>query len=107
MDSWHECEACPERLKISVCTPPSGTSLQISKMDIDVITILMFVMMEANDAVMYIYEHGHNMKDSETASYIYLYQLTQSIPNSHFWTNVIRAAIQGTNNICINFSNEK
>ena len=34
----------------------------------DVSTILMFVMMEANDAAMYIYEHGHNMKDSETAS---------------------------------------
>ena len=67
-DSWPECEEYPENLKIAGYFPPSGSSIQISKMDIDVSTILMFVMMEANDAAMYIYKHGHNMKDSETAS---------------------------------------
>ena len=65
----------------------------------DVSNILIFVMMEVNDATMYIYKRGHNMNDFETASYIYLDQVTQSIPNSQTCTNVTRAAIQGTKNI--------
>ena len=55
--------------------------LQMAKIDLDISTILSFIIMEANDAALDIYENGRNAKD-ETMN-LPISVKTVSIPESH------------------------
>jgi len=81
-EGWPECKVrSVANTMIAGYTPTSDASLEMLKIDLDISTILTFIIMEANDAALDIYENGRNAKNEETSSIISLQDI--SIPSSH------------------------
>jgi hypothetical protein len=81
-DSWPECKVpLPvEKIQIAGYTPTSERSIEMLKIDIDISTILSFIVMEAPDAALDIYYNGRNAKDD---TYSYTSLMDVGIPSGH------------------------
>jgi len=70
-DTWPECvdNAASNRLELSGYTPATDESLGWSKIDLDISTILSFIVMEATPLAADIYNNGRNVDDTSTGKY--------------------------------------
>ncbi|KAL7554731.1 hypothetical protein ACHAWF_018259 [Thalassiosira exigua] len=58
---WPECKIpSADTMKIAGYTPMTGSALEVLKVDLDISTILSFIVMEAREAALDIYENGRN-----------------------------------------------
>jgi len=107
--SWPNCVPPALTDGIPGYSMTSDVAREILKFDLDISTILSFIVMEANDAALEIYENGRNVKDFDwPGSYIALESIKQPTSNpisteiyGHFntaeydFTKVTRNAITG------------